>query len=262
MIEFVVFALIGVLAGTSAGLLGLGGGLVTVPALLFVFQYLEIPAEHSMHIAVGTSLMAIIVTSLSSMRAHHHVGNVDWLVLRKLVLGLLLGGFLGAYLATLVSSLFLQKLFAAYAFLMAIRLWLPLSVSGLSSKLLRQPLLFLSGSFFGSFSALVGIGGGTMVVPYLVMARQPVLTAIGTSSACGFPIAVAGVFGYIVFANSSGDASWMTGFIHWQAFLGVISTSILFAHFAAKWTTKIPVVLLRRIFSVVLMTVSVELFLN
>jgi uncharacterized membrane protein YfcA len=156
--EFFVFMLIGMFAGASAGLLGLGGGLITVPALLFVFHWQGMASPHVMHIAVATSLMTITVTSLSSMLADHKVQSIDWYLFRGLVTGLLLGGFIGAYSATLCSSV-LQRLFAIYAFIMAIRLWLPISVVGVSPKLLARPYLFVAGIIFGSTSALVGMGG-------------------------------------------------------------------------------------------------------
>ena len=166
MIEWMSFALIGIFAGISAGLLGLGGGLVSVPALLYVFKFYGMPETHLMHIAVSTSLMAIIVTSFSSLVAHHRGQNVDWQLMKRLSIGLIVGGFLGAYFATLVSSQLLQRVFAVYAFLMSIRLWVSMPVLETSTRLLKQPYLFVSSVTFGGVSALVGMGGGTMVVPY------------------------------------------------------------------------------------------------
>ena len=261
MIELISFAVIGIFAGISAGLLGLGGGLVTVPALLYVFKFYGMPETHLMHIAVSTSLMVMIVTSMSSLMSHHRGRNVDWPLMRRLSGGLIVGGFLGAYSAILFSSQKLQQVFAVYAFLMSIRLWISMLVLTVSTRLLQQPYLFVAGSVFGSISALVGMGGGTMIVPYLLLAGKNIQQAIGTSAACAFPIAVAGVIGFMVFAEQEGsENSWQTGFVHWQAFLGVISTSIIFAPLAAKWAKKLPLILLERLFSLVLMAVSVSLF--
>lgn len=263
MSELLVFMLIGMFAGASAGLLGLGGGLITVPALLFVFHWQGMNSPHVMHIAVATSLMTITVTSLSSMLAHHKARNIDWYLVRGLLTGLLLGGFIGAYSATLFSSALLQRLFAIYAFVMAVRLWLPISVVGLSGNLLARPYLFIAGTTFGSISALVGMGGGTMVVPYLVMAKQSIHKAIGTSAACGFPIALSAIIGFMFFeADNVVEAGWQTGYINWAAFLGIISTSSIFAHLSAKWSTKLDVVRLRQVFSIVLMLVSIDLFMS
>jgi uncharacterized membrane protein YfcA len=261
MIEWMSFALIGIFAGISAGLLGLGGGLVSVPALLYVFKFYGMPETHLMHIAVSTSLMAIIVTSFSSLAAHHRGQNVDWQLMKRLSIGLIVGGFLGAYFATLVSSQLLQRVFAVYAFLMSIRLWVSMPVLETSTRLLKQPYLFVSSVTFGGVSALVGMGGGTMVVPYLLMAGQKIQKAIGTSAACAFPIAISGVLGFIIMGQQHQIAGeWQIGFIHWQAFLGLISTSIIFAPLAAKWARNLPLVLLERLFSLVLMAVSISLF--
>lgn len=261
MIEWLSFALIGVFAGISAGLLGLGGGLVSVPALLYVFKLHGLPDTHLMHMAVSTSLMAIIVTSFSSLMAHHRGNNVNWPLMRRLSIGLIVGGFLGAYSATLFSSQLLQRVFAIYAFLMSIRIWISVPVLTVSDKLLKQPFLFLSGSVFGSISALVGMGGGTMVVPYLLMAGQSIQRAIGTSAASAFPIAISGVIGFMIFGEQHDAADeWQTGFIHWQAFIGLISTSIIFAPMAAKWARNLPLAALEKLFSLVLMAVSASLF--
>jgi uncharacterized membrane protein YfcA len=261
MVEWISFAFIGIFAGLSAGLLGLGGGLVSVPALLYVFKFYGMPESHLMHIAVSTSLMAIIVTSFSSLMAHHRSQNVDWALMRRLSVGLTVGGFLGAYSATLFSSEVLQRIFAIYAFLMSIRLWATMPELAGSATLLKQPTMFISGTLFGGISSLVGMGGGTMVVPYLLLTGKTIQRAIGTSAACALPIAVSGVLGFILFGDKpETDNPWQMGYVNWQAFLGLISTSILFAPIGAKWARNLPVRLLERLFSLVLMAVSASLF--
>lgn len=263
MIELFIFASIGLLAGLSAGLLGLGGGLVTVPALLFVFAELGMNPAHLMHTAITTSLMAIVMTSLSSMFAHHKRQNIDWHLIKELLPGLWLGGLIGAYFATSFSSEILQRCFAVYALMMSLRLWLPVSVSGFSSSLLKSNYLFTAGSVFAAISALVGMGGGTMIVPYLVMAKRPIHKAIGTSAACAFPIATSAMIGFLVFGQSGvSEGEWQTGFIHWQAVLGVTSTSILAAPVGAKLVHELPVARLRQVFAAVLLLVAIDLFIS
>ncbi len=263
MFELFVFALIGVFAGLSAGLLGLGGGLVTVPALLVVFSVMDMHSTYAMHIAVTTSLMAIIFTSISSMLAHHKRQNINWHLIKILLPGLWLGGLIGAYFATLLSSELLQRCFAVYALLMSIRLWVPMSISGISTSLLKSNYLLTSGSIFGAISALVGMGGGTMVVPYLVMARLPIQKAIGTSAACAFPISVSAIIGFMVFGQQiSIVGEWQTGFIDWKAVLSVTSTSVLCAPLGAKLAAELPIVRLRQVFAVVLLLVSIDLFFS
>jgi len=261
MFEWIIFALIGVVTGLFAGLLGLGGGLIIVPALLAVFSWQGLPVSQLMHVAVATSLMTITITSLSSMYAHHQYRNINWPVVLRLTPGLMFGGLLGAFIATMLTSILLQKWFAIYVLLVAVRMWVPMSPS-VDERLLNRPILLGVGSIVGTISALVGIGGGSLVVPYLVMAKQTIQRAIGTSSACGFPISVAAVVGYMFFAQMQIDTnnSELTGVIHWQAFMGIISTSILFAGVGAKLVKKLPVILLKRIFSLVLLMIGIYLF--
>ncbi len=260
MIEWLIFILIGVVTGIFSGLLGLGGGLIVVPSLMAVFTWQALPELHLMHIAVGTSLMTIVVTSLSSTYAHHKYQHVNWSLFKLLVPSLMIGGVVGAYFATLVSSSLLQRCFAVYVFFVAIRMLIPILPSG-NKFFLKKKILFIFGTIAGAVSALVGIGGGSLVVPYLTMAKQSMPDAIGTSAACGFPISLAAVTGFIIFGQPD-DAianQWLKGQIHWQAFLGIVSTSTIFSILGAKLTKTLPVSVLKQIFSIVLIVVAVYL---
>jgi len=260
MIEWIIFALIGAITGIFSGLLGLGGGLIVVPSLMAVFTWMALPEQNLMHIAIGTSLMTITITSLSSSYAHQKYQHINWQLFKWLVPGLVLGGLIGAYFATLVSSHLLQRCFALYIVFVAIRMWLPRLPSG-STQLLNKQSLSLFGILAGSISALIGIGGGSLIVPYLTMAKQSMQKAIGTSAACGFPISVAAVTGFIVFGQHNDDVhnQWLVGQIHWQAFLGIISTSTLFSILGAKLTKTLPVQVLKQVFSIVLIVVAMNL---
>lgn len=260
MLEWFIFALIGAVTGLFAGLLGLGGGLIIVPSLLFVFSWQGLAELHLMHSAVGTSLMTITLTSLSSLYAHHQYENVNWLLVKRLALGLAAGGFMGAYLATMLSSQLLQYFFVAYVLFVAISMWQPIFCDIADERLLSHTALLSAGSFIGSISALVGIGGGSLLVPYLLMAKQSMKRAIGTSAACGFPISVAAVIGFLLFGQTQNVSSeWQTGFIHWQAFLGIISTSTIFALVGAKLANHLPVTILKRLFALVLLVGAIYL---
>lgn len=260
MFEWGIFALIGVFTGLFAGLLGLGGGLVVVPALVVVFSMQGQPESQLIHVAIGTSLMTIIITSLSSMYAHHKNKNINWQVVVRFSPGLILGGFFGAFFATLLTSDLLQKCFSVYVFLVVIQMWLPIS-STVDERLLKQAILFSVGTVVGSLSALVGIGGGSFVVPYLVMAKQSMKRAIGTSAACGFPISVAAVIGFLIFGQDRYPVTnaWQTGVIHWQAFFGIISTSIFFSLIGARLAKRLPVNILKQIFSFILIVIGLYL---
>jgi len=182
--------------------------------------------------------------------------------MKRLFIGLIVGGFLGAYFATLMCSQLLQRFFAVYAFLMSIRLWVSIPVLEISTRLLKQPCLVVSCASFCGVSALAVTGGGTMVVPYLFLAGQKIQTAIGTSAACAFSIAVSGVLGFIATGQQHQIAGeWRIGFIYWLAFLGLISISMISAPLAVKWSRNYPLVSSERLFSLVSMAVSISLFL-
>jgi len=254
MLEWFIFALIGAVAGLLSGLLGLGGGVVIVPALLFVFSIQSQYSELLIHSAIATSLMTIIVTSLSSIYAHHARKNINWSVVIHLVPGLMLGGFLGAYMALSLSGYFLQTLFALYLFIVAALTWKPVLTSGNSRLLKNRAILAFVSLFTGLISALVGIGGGTFIVPYLVMAKQSMTRAVAISATCSFPIALSAVLGFIVLSPSSENSA-----IHWTAFWGMVSTSVLFSFIGARLASHLSVSVMKKIFSLILILMSVYL---
>lgn len=259
MLEWLLFACIGMISGLFSGLLGLGGGLIIVPALLFVFQWQGLATTDLIHLAIATSLMTITVTSLSSAYSHHRHHNVDWSLAKKLTPGLLLGGMLGAIVATQLSASLLKYCFVIYVFFVVFNMWLP-SPKFRQLQLLNNIPVILFSTSTGIISALVGIGGGTLIVPYLVMAQQSIQRAIATSSACGFPISIAAVVGFIFIAQPQSIVSnWQTGFIHWQAFLGIISTSIVFSFLGAKLVKNLPVLFLKKLFSIVVFLLAIYL---
>lgn len=263
LIEWLSYLAAGVVAGTLAGIFGIGGGLVIVPILVWLFARQGLPGEYLIHMAVATSLMTIIVTSVSSVYAHWRLGNVSWLAVQRLLPGLLIGSFSGALLASAISGENLQIFFALFALVMAVRIWLP-TASGLYPGLLNWLPATVCGFFSGVASALVGIGGGTLTVPYLLMARLSIQQAIGSAACCGFPIALAGVIGFIVFspAQLGEQTVWQTGFVHWPAFIGIALTSTVFAQLGARLGKKLPSSWLRRLFSVLLVCVSLYFFIR
>ncbi|MCX4187726.1 sulfite exporter TauE/SafE family protein [Methylophaga sp. OBS4] len=260
MIEWLSYAAAGTIAGLVAGLFGVGGGLVIVPVLMLVFSWQGMSADAVIHVAIGTSLMTICITSLSSMYAHHRYRMIDWFLVKRLAPGLMIGSLSGAVIAANLPSQWLQKVFALFALVMAARMWLPQPHS-VSGKLLRIPIISSYGLVSGVVSAMVGIGGGTLVVPYLLMAGQAVQRAIGTAAACGFPIAISGVIGFILMGAyvHQIEADWQTGFVHWQAFAGIIATSIFCAPLGARLAKHLPARHLSQLFSMLLLVVGLLL---
>ncbi len=256
--EWLSFAIAGSFAGLIAGLLGLGGGLVVVPLLVVLFGWQGMAAEQIMHMAIGTSMMAICVTALASLTAHHRHHNIDWPTVKKLIFGLVLGGFFGAWLASQLPGEVLQLFFAVFALLMAVRVWIKSSHSGYS-QLLKPATATFFGGVTGVVSAFVGIGGGTLVVPYLLLAGLPIKRAIGSAAACGLPIAVSAVAGFIVWAPDS-STKWQTGYIVWPAFIAIAITSSIYAPLGVKLAKRLPDKLLRQLFSIALFAVALFFF--
>ena len=254
--------MLGCIAGLLAGLLGVGGGLIIVPALALLFEQQGIAADKLMQLALGTSLATIIATSLSSIAAHHKQGNVQWPTVRSLTPGIIIGVLCGSWLADQINSDTLRIGFAIFVLVVAIQMLL-----GLQPKAQRQLpgrlALGGAGSIIGVVSSLVGIGGGTMTTPFLLWNNIHIRHAIGTSAACGLPIAVFGSLGYLLVGLDANELpSGSTGYIYWPAFFGIITTSILFAPLGARLTDLLPVAVLKKLFAVVLVIVAGRLLVN
>ncbi|HHC72773.1 MAG TPA: sulfite exporter TauE/SafE family protein [Thiotrichales bacterium] len=224
----------GAVAGVLAGLLGVGGGLVIVPALAWLFSRQGVAAEVIMPLALGSSLATIVVTSISSTLAHHRRGAVRWALVALLAPGLLVGTWGGAQLADLLGSGVLKRIFALFEIAVAVKMvsgWGPRP----ADRRPGRPAAIGGGLTIGVVSALVGIGGGTLTVPFLSWYGVPMANAVATSAACGLPIALAGATGYL-FAGL--DAASLppaaTGFLYWPAILGIVSASALTAPLGAR----------------------------
>lgn len=253
---------LGAVAGFLGGMFGIGGGTILVPVLLWLFEAQLFPSEHAMHLALGTSMATILFTSMASMRKHHQHGAVDWSVVRNITPGILLGTVLGASSAALVSPYFLIIFFALFVYFAAAQILLDLkphaerelpSVAGMS----------LFGTFTGWLSSLVSIGGGTVVIPFLIWCNLPLRRAIGTASAIGFPIAVGGTLGYIfIGAHLNTLPTPHLGFIYLPALLWTATASIITAPLGAKIAHQINVELLRKFFAVLLLVLATKLLLK
>ena len=204
---------VGGVAGFLAGLFGIGGGMIMVAALAFALPLLGAPAAHAMHMALATSLACIVLTAIASTRAHARRGSVLWPAVAWLAPGLVLGGFAGAALGGALPDAWLRIGFAAYCFVTAATLLLARKLPPAAHAALPTgPTLTAAALPIGALSALVGIGGGSMLVPLLVWRGQPAVRAVGTSAACGLPVALAAATGYL-FAAGASDAALPAGSI-------------------------------------------------
>ncbi len=259
---FCIFIAFGAIAGVLAGLLGIGGGLVIVPILVFALPQLGIGGENLMNIALGTSLASIIFTSISSMRAHHTRGAVRWDIFKAITPGILTGTFIGAFATSYMPAALLKGIFVLFLYYVTVNMLL-----GLKPKPSRQvPAaagLFAAGGGIGFLSSLVGIGGGTLSVPFLTLCNIEMHTAIGTAAAIGLPIAIAGTAGNICGGwGVSGLPSFSIGFVYLPALIGIVSASILTAPFGAKLAHSLPVGKLKKIFAVFLFVVATRMLVS
>lgn len=253
---------IGVVAGVLAGLLGVGGGLVIVPALVIAFGILEVPESVLMHLAVGTSLSTIVVTSIASIRAHHQRGAVRWADFRSLTPGIIVGALAGAAIAGWLPGDSLRTLFGLFALTVAAQMGFGLKPA--PHRQLPGPLgMNGAGGLIGLVSAVVGIGGGSMTVPFLSWCNIPVRQAVATSAACGLPIAAAGAFGFVVTGWGKADLPDLSsGFVYWPAFAGIVATSMLFAGVGAKLAHTLPTGALKKVFALFLCGIGLHLLLG
>lgn len=254
-----IYLAVGAVAGVLAGLLGVGGGLVIVPMMVLALTWQEVPSEHLMHLALGTSLASIIFTSVSSFLAHHRRGAVQWQVVRHIVVGILLGTFLGATVASRLSTNVLKAIFVVFLYYMAVQFLLDRKPKA-GRTLPGLWGMFGVGLVIGIVSAFVGIGGGTLSVPFMIYCNLPVHTAIGTSAAIGFPIAIAGAVGYLV--NGLGAANlppWSLGYVYLPALAGIVGCSVLTAPLGARLAHSLPVGHLKRVFAVLLLVMGTKL---
>lgn len=256
---YLLYLLIGAVAGTLGGLLGVGGGLIIVPALLYLFHAQDFTDSVVMHLAVATSLAAIVFTSASSALAHHRRRAVLWRPVGLLVPGILLGGVLGALIAGQLPGEVLRVLFGAFECAVA---WQLVRDSGppTQRELPGAAVLAAVGAGIGSASTILGIGGGVFIVPFLVWCHVDLRKAVATSSACGFPIAIAGGGGMVASGWGVPDLpAFSIGYVYWPAALAIACTSVLAAPVGARLAHTLPVQTLRRTFAVFLAIVGIRM---
>jgi uncharacterized membrane protein YfcA len=250
---------LGAFTGFFAGLFGIGGGGIMVPILTLLFVQQQFPAEHTVHMALATSMAAIVPTALASLRAHHQHHAVLWPVVIKITPGILLGTFAGTFLASYLSAKPLAIFFSCFMALVALQMVLnrkPPAARPLPGTL----PLSAAGSGIGAISALVAIGGGTLTVPFLVWCNVALPVAIGTSAAVGLPIALSGAAGYAINGlHLENLPPYALGYIFWPAVIAMALMSFLTAPLGAKLAHRLPVALLKKLFSLLLIGLSLQM---
>lgn len=259
--EIAAYLATGVASGVLAGLFGVGGGVVVVPALIFVFARAGMAPEWIPHLAVGTSLAAIVATGATSAYAHHRRGAVRWDLVWGLAPGIVMGAWAGAAVAGILSELWLKRIFGCFLLYVGARM-LVRRTERTRQALPGTPAMIAAGAGIGALSALVGIGGGTMTVPFLGRIGIDMRRAVATSSACGVPIALAGALGFMVVGGGrEGLPAASIGFVYWPAVAAILVTSVPMAPFGAHLAHRLPVDLLKRVFAVLLLVLGARLLI-
>lgn len=258
----IAFAAVGVVAGLLAGLLGIGGGAVIVPALILLFTQLGFVDTWIPHQAVATSLATVVATGAASTWAHQRRGAVSWELVLRLAPWILIGAWLGAWIAGWLPAFWLKRLFALFLLYNGLRM-LRAAPPTLKSGLPSTPVLGGFATVFGALSALLGIGGGILIVPFLARHGLAMQRAVATSSACGVPLALAGTLGFVLSGWArEGLPTHSIGFLYWPAALSIMALSMPMATVGARLAHVLPTRTLRRIFGVLLLLVGLQLLLG
>lgn len=259
MEEWLYLLVAGALAGLLAGLLGVGGGIVVVPVLLYLLPKFGVAPQWVAHVSVGTSLATIVFTGASSVWCHHALGAVRWPMVYSLVPGLIFGAGAGAWLTAWVPGEYLKRIIGLVILLVSLKMLLNLKPPAHWALPKLIPRFFITAAI-GALSALCGVGGGSFMVPFLTACRVPMHSAVAVSAACGLPIAFFGMLGYVVSGLALSDLPASSiGYVFWPAALVIVVPSMIFAQFGAKLTHKIPVGLLKTLFGILLVIVGLRL---
>lgn len=262
-IEWIVaFLALGSFVGFMAGLLGIGGGGIMVPMLTTIFLALGIAADYAVHLALGTSMASIVVTSFASLRTHNQKGAVLWPIVKSMALGIMLGTFIATFAAAEINSVGLAIFFAIFMSYVAFNMFRNKKPKP-SREVMGTKGLFFAGSGIGGISALVSIGGGSLTIPFLVWQNVDLKKAIGTSAAIGFPISIAGTLGYVINGSSEAyDVDYVFGFVCLPAVLLMSATSFFFAPLGARLSHALPVPILKKILGVLMVALSLKMLLS
>lgn len=257
-----LYVCLGAFAGILAGLLGVGGGIVIVPMLVIAYTAQGFSPDLIMHLALGTSLASIMFTSISSAYSHHKRGGVDWHIIKCITFGIIIGTYGGSFVAAKIPRQYLQIFFSVFLFYVAFQM-----IFNKQPKLTRKMPGVVAvngvGIIIGTISSLVGIGGGTLSVPFMVWHNVEMRKAIGTSSAIGIPIAFSGCLGYVINGLSVANLpEYCLGYVFLPALACIVLCSMFTAPYGAKLAHTLPVPRIKKIFAVLLLIVGTNMLFS
>jgi uncharacterized protein len=253
---------LGAFVGFFAGLLGIGGGAAMVPVLAFVYAAKGFDAAQVVHLALGTSMATILFTSVSSVRAHHAHGAVNWAAVKRMAPGIVAGTFGGALLASVLDVRLLSIVFTLLIYYISSQMFF-----GKKPQADAQPMTaggtHLSSALIGAISSLTATGGAALVVAWLVKRGIRIHEAIGTAAAVGWPLAAAGTAGYVLTGfGQSNMPAYSVGFVYLPALAGIVVASMLLAPLGAKLAHRTPGALLKEIFAVLMFVLATKMLIS
>lgn len=262
MFLFLFLLFTGVIAGILSGLLGIGGGVVVVPALVYLFQYAPydwVPKSLVMPMAIATSLMAISFTALMSAYTHYRKGSVRWDIVLRWMIGLYVGAIVGSFLAATLTMVWLRTVFSVFLLLVVLKLFL-------GEKLPKIPVpsstffLLMIGGLIGVLSALLGVGGGLLMMPILIGLKCTMPEAAGTSSASIVPVSLIAGINFMFTGEMQHIAvAWSTGYVYWPAVIVISCLGIIFAPLGVKLSYKLPALWTKRFLAFLLLAIAITL---
>lgn len=263
-IGFVIqLSLLGIVVGFAAGLLGVGGGGIMVPMLTTMYLSANIVPNHAVHLALGTSMASIITTTFSSAFSHYKNHNIDWSYIKAMVPLIIVGAISISFMIPFINTTFLAVFFSLFMFTISLKLFFNTQQTMVTKSNIPPQL---AGLGIGSISTLVAIGGATLMVPYLINRGLEMRRAIGSSAAIGFPIAISGTIGYAINGHISPDElannEAIIGFVHIPSVIIISIFGFIMAPIGVKFSTKLPVKVLKKIFAVMLICLSIKMLMN
>jgi uncharacterized membrane protein YfcA len=265
MLSFLIICFIaGGIGALLQGMVGIGTGIVIIPLLTFILPNYGISPDIAIHIALATSMAAIVVNSISALISHHKRGNVLWKIFKKIIFFSMIGSFCGALAASYMSGKYLKMIFGIFMLLLAFYMLFKKPEKDESEKLppLSLKMLSVGGFSIGFVASIIGTGGGVLMIPFLHALKVKMRYAVGTSTLIGLPVAIIGALTYMFAGMAHVPESSVTiGYLHWPAFLAISLSGILCAPYGAKLATYLPTKILQQVFSVCMIIVGLKMIL-
>jgi len=262
ILNLCLFAGLGAIAGICSGLLGIGGGMVIVPGLFFLFGLVHMPEAALMHLAAGTATCIMICTAASSTWAHHKRGHIHWDIFQRVVGGIAAGVIVGNLIGNRLNGDLLELIFGLFLVVVATKIFFSKKTILGEEAPTRLPTTLVAsliGAVIGFKSGVLGIGGGALSVPFLLYYGLPMNHATGTSASFTLPIALVGTASFMLLGSHSALIPWATGYVYWPAVALVAPFSVLAAPLGAKWSDIVPANALRSLFAVFLFLISLKM---